>query len=80
MSNESGRNEIYIRQFVEPAAAGSEPNRAGGQWQISTSGGIYPRWRADGKEHLGRTLFPTKVKRYGSAGVQFTEPLATPSF
>ncbi|HEY4579546.1 MAG TPA: hypothetical protein VIG89_00805, partial [Candidatus Acidoferrales bacterium] len=23
---------------------------AGGQWQVSTSGGVYPRWRADGKE------------------------------
>jgi len=23
---------------------------AGGQWQVSTSGGINPRWRADGKE------------------------------
>jgi eukaryotic-like serine/threonine-protein kinase len=40
MSNESGRFEIYVRPFPGP----------GGQWQVSTSGGIYPRWKPDGKE------------------------------
>src|SRR5207244_10894865 len=40
MSNESGRHEIYVRPFPGP----------GGQWQISTAGGIYPRWGAGGKE------------------------------
>ncbi|MCU1259437.1 MAG: serine/threonine protein kinase [Bryobacterales bacterium] len=39
-SNESGRYEIYVRPFPGP----------GGQWQVSTGGGISPRWRADGKE------------------------------
>jgi Tol biopolymer transport system component len=39
-SNESGRDEIYVRPFPGP----------GGQWQVSTGGGISPRWRADGKE------------------------------
>ena len=39
-SNESGRLEIYVRSFPGP----------GGQWQVSSSGGISPRWRADGKE------------------------------
>ena len=39
-SNESGRFEIY----VVPFPAGS------GKWQISTGGGIWPRWRHDGKE------------------------------
>ena len=39
-SNESGRNEIYVRPFPGP----------GGQWQISTGGGTSPRWRSDGKE------------------------------
>jgi Tol biopolymer transport system component len=48
-SNESGRNEIYIRPFVPPAPA--KPSApAGGQWQVSTAGGIYPRWRSDGRE------------------------------
>ncbi|MGD1068598.1 MAG: protein kinase [Bryobacteraceae bacterium] len=39
-SNESGRDEIYVRPFPGP----------GGQWHVSTGGGISPRWRADGKE------------------------------
>jgi serine/threonine protein kinase/Tol biopolymer transport system component len=39
-SNESGRFEIYVRPFPGP----------GGQWQISTAGGVGPRWRSDGKE------------------------------
>jgi serine/threonine protein kinase len=39
-STESGRPEIYVRPFPGP----------GGQWQVSTTGGIQPAWRADGKE------------------------------
>ena len=49
-SNESGRNEIYVRPFVPPGAAGTAAGAAGGQWQVSTAGGIYPVWRPDGKE------------------------------
>jgi hypothetical protein len=40
-SNESGLYEIYVRPF---------PATTGGQWQISTAGGIQARWRRDGKE------------------------------
>jgi serine/threonine protein kinase len=40
MSNESGRFEIYVRPFPGP----------GGQWQISTAGGITPVWAPGGKE------------------------------
>ena len=50
MSNESGRQEIYIRPFAAPAASGAAANPAAGQWQVSTAGGIFPRWRPDGKE------------------------------
>ena len=39
-SDDQGRNEISVQPF--PAS--------GGKWQISTTGGIHPRWRADGKE------------------------------
>ena len=49
-SSESGRNEIYIRPFAAPAASGAAANPAAGQWQVSTAGGISPRWRSDGKE------------------------------
>jgi len=49
MSNESGRMEVYVRPFVDPM---SPPgiSRVAGQWQISSEGGVYPRWRRDGKE------------------------------
>jgi serine/threonine protein kinase/Tol biopolymer transport system component len=38
-SNESGQNQVYV-QSIPPGA----------KYQISTSGGAQPRWRADGKE------------------------------
>jgi Tol biopolymer transport system component len=49
-SNESGRNEIYVRPFVPPGALGTATGTAGGQWQVSTVGGIHPVWRPDGRE------------------------------
>ena len=49
-SNESGRPEIYIRPFAGAAASGTGTIAAGGQWQVSTEGGIVPRWRFDGRE------------------------------
>lgn len=39
-SNESGRNEIYVQGFPKPVS----------KFQISTDGGISPRWQRDGKE------------------------------
>jgi serine/threonine protein kinase len=39
-SNETGRSEIYVQSFP--------PGR--GKWQISNNGGVFPRWRRDGKE------------------------------
>jgi len=53
MSNESGRLEIYVRPFGPPAASGVAAGTAApasGQWQVSTAGGIFPSWRADGQE------------------------------
>lgn len=47
LSDQSGRNEVYIRPFVAPG--GTQPS-AEMQWQVSTAGGIYPTWRRDGKE------------------------------
>ncbi len=41
-SDQTGREEIYVRSLDGSA----------GQWQISTDGGVQPRWRADGKELL----------------------------
>ncbi|MEW5797082.1 MAG: protein kinase [Candidatus Zixiibacteriota bacterium] len=39
-SNETDRPEIYVREL----------SSGGGRWQISTRGGRFPSWRADGKE------------------------------
>ena len=44
-SSESGRPEIYIREF---------PNGQG-RWQVSTTGGGYPRWSPKGDEVFYRT-------------------------
>jgi Tol biopolymer transport system component len=44
-SNESGQYEVYVRPFSDT----STPAR-GGQWQVSSAGGINPRWRSDGRE------------------------------
>jgi serine/threonine-protein kinase len=39
-SNESGKNEVYVRPFPEP----------GGKWQISREGGEQPLWSRSGRE------------------------------
>ena len=39
-SDESSRNEIYISSFPKPT----------GKLQVSSGGGVTPRWRHDGKE------------------------------
>jgi len=52
-SNESGKDEIYVRPFDASAAAGS-PATGGtavtGKWMVSKDGGTVPLWRGDGKE------------------------------
>ena len=40
VSNETGRDEIFVRSFSRPAA----------KWQASSDGGIQPMWSRDGKE------------------------------
>ena len=40
MSNESGRNEVYVQPYPGP----------GGKWQISTEGGNEPLWAKNGRE------------------------------
>jgi hypothetical protein len=47
-SDESGREEIYVKEFSSGSAHGSSD--AAGKWLISNSGGTNPRWRGDGKE------------------------------
>ena len=45
-SDESGSDEIYVREF----SSGSAQGDAGDKWLISKGGGTDPRWRGDGKE------------------------------
>ncbi|HEX5432248.1 MAG TPA: protein kinase [Bryobacteraceae bacterium] len=48
-SDESGRNEIYVRPFIASGPSGA-PVLGEGKWQISRDGGTSPRWTAAGKE------------------------------
>ena len=45
-SNETGQYEIYVRAFAGSADAAE----TGGKWMVSKDGGLFPRWRSDGKE------------------------------
>jgi Tol biopolymer transport system component len=45
-SNESGRSEVYVQGFPGPS----------GKRQISTGGGVYPRWARNGRELFYVTL------------------------
>jgi serine/threonine protein kinase/Tol biopolymer transport system component len=60
-SSESGRLEIYVRPFPGP----------GGQWLISSGGGVQPRWSRDGRELYyiapGGTLMVVPVVERGGA-------------
>jgi Tol biopolymer transport system component len=40
MSDQNGRMEAFITSVADPNQ----------KWQVSNTGGMYPRWRADGKE------------------------------
>ena len=48
ISDESGSDEIYVREFSSGSAQGF--GDAAGKWLISKGGGTDPRWRADGRE------------------------------
>jgi len=55
-SNEAGRYQVYVREFVPPPA----PSTAGGKWMVSKDGGANPRWRADGKELIFTSVVPPR--------------------
>ena len=60
-SFESGQPEIYVAPFPGP----------GGKRQISTAGGLHPRWRDDGKElfyaGLGGILMAAEIAENGGS-------------
>jgi hypothetical protein len=47
-SNESGKEEVYVRPFGAPPAVG-------GKWLISNGGGSFPVWAPNGRELLYRS-------------------------
>ena len=57
VSDESGRDEVYIQPFPI----------SGGKWQVSSNGGRQPRWRGDGKELFFVTVNNGQVLR--AAGI-----------
>lgn len=62
-SNESGNAEVYVRPFPGP----------GGKWQISSNGGMTPRWSSNGRELFFRTLDnKLMVADYTASGDSFT--------
>jgi Tol biopolymer transport system component len=76
-SNESGRFEIYVRQFDEGAAGGPAAN--GSEWTVSRGGGDGVRWRRDGKEVYymapDGTLMAAEVVKSGD-GLEIRTPKA----
>ena len=46
-SNETGRSEVYVRPF---------PDVQAGKYQVSTAGGLTPRWSHGGKELFYRSV------------------------
>jgi Tol biopolymer transport system component len=73
-SNESRRGEVYVVPFSPPQtgqAQGAPAAVAGGKWQISTTGGLRPRWSKDGKElfYMGADsrLMAVEIRSKGSS-------------
>jgi serine/threonine-protein kinase len=61
-SNESGRDEVYVRPFPGP----------GGLWQVSGSGGVYPAWSPTKPELLYASREQqVMVARYAVTGGTF---------
>jgi len=69
VSDESGRNQVYVQPFREQAGTA-------GKWQVSTGGGSQPRWRRDGKElfFVSENRMLTSVPVTGAATFQTGAP------
>ena len=68
-SNESGQYQIFVQTFPDPT---------GGRWQITSEGGVEPKWRRDGKElyYLGFDGKLMAVPVTGGAGFTSGRPVA----
>ena len=65
VSNESGRNEVYVRAFPPP------PPGHDGKWQISNNGGELPRWSGGRHELVYRSGDQLMSVRYSVIGDGF---------
>jgi Tol biopolymer transport system component len=70
MSVESGTPEIYVVPF----------GHGGGKWEVSTGGGVFPRWSRNGKElfylSLDRELMSVEIsEQAGSPAIGKVTPL-----
>jgi serine/threonine-protein kinase len=66
VSDESGRDEVYVRPF---------PRVSEGRWQVSKDGGTEPRWA-----HSGRELFYRMPGTDGAGSMMAEEVVTTPVF
>lgn len=66
-SNESGRNEVYIRSFTPPGSPGAS---AASRAKVSQDGGNSPVWRDNGRQLIFRST---------SGGVMSAEITLTPN-
>jgi Tol biopolymer transport system component len=69
-SDESGNLEVYVRSFPS----------GDGKWQVSTAGGLQPRWRGDGQELFYVAPDGTLMSVPIAAGSTFTARLPTALF
>jgi Tol biopolymer transport system component len=70
MSDETGRYDVYVRDFP----SGSH------KWQISNSGGLLPQWRRDGRELYYLTLEGTLMAVAVKPGSEFEFDQPRPLF
>src|SRR5262245_23256445 len=69
-SDESGRYEVYVQSFPG----------GGGNRQVSTGGGIGPRWRGDGKELFYHAADGKLMAAPVKGGASFEAGMPTPLF
>jgi hypothetical protein len=70
-SDETGRNEIYVRPF---------PDSSKGKTPVSTAGGSQPRWSRDGRELFYAAADDTLTAVTYAASPNFTVKGRTPLF
>jgi Tol biopolymer transport system component len=69
-SNETGRYEVYVRDFPDGRH----------KWQVSNQGGLQPHWRRDGRELFYLTLDGTLMSVSVNPGPDFEFGASQPLF